>query len=323
MALGTANFVSSLLGGMAVSGAISRTSVNSESGVKSPLSGLVTSGVVLLSIYKLTGVLFWIPKATISAIIVTAVWQIVVPVSVFYKYWRTSLVDFIGSQIAFWVTLFLSPSDGIKAGLAFACIYTLIRIAFARTSLITNENQTIHYPNSGDDNCLSAVPADTKFFKLHQSIIFLNAERVRNSILASIQTYSISANPRTEPIWSDSRERNIAEMRAKAGVKELDLPQTQVVILDLTNVTYIDTAGLQALADLKAELIQYSGPSLQLRFVGMHRALRNKFEQIGWRLSDAGFGSDGELDSDVVYDRIGDAVRDARRFDEKGEVSED
>jgi MFS superfamily sulfate permease-like transporter len=41
--LGVANLANSFFGGMAVGGAASRTAVNSESGVKSPLSGIVTS----------------------------------------------------------------------------------------------------------------------------------------------------------------------------------------------------------------------------------------------------------------------------------------
>ena len=69
--LGVTNFFNSFFSAMGVGGAMSRTAVNSESGVRSPLSGLLTSGFVLLGIYKLTGALFWIPKATLAAIIIT------------------------------------------------------------------------------------------------------------------------------------------------------------------------------------------------------------------------------------------------------------
>lgn len=99
--LGLANILNSLLGGMPVSGAASRTAVNSESGVKSPLGGLFTGVVVLFSIFFLTGALFRIPKATLSAVIVVAVWQIVVPVPVFYGFWKVSFRDFVASVLAF------------------------------------------------------------------------------------------------------------------------------------------------------------------------------------------------------------------------------
>lgn len=317
-ALGTTNFLNSLFGGMAVSGAISRTSVNSESGVKSPLSGLVTTGMVLVSIYELTGVLYWIPKATLSAIIVTAVWQIVVPIPVFYKYWRTSLVDFIGSQIAFWLTLFVSAERGIEIAVAFHVLYTAIRVVFARTSLVTSANRHVHYPADDGFKHTDMIPSDTKIFKFHQSILFPNAERVRNSIMDAVQTYSMTAVVQitsSDRMWSDSGERKIRELRDRAGVNDLDLPLTSVVVLDLTNVTYIDTTGLQALADLKADLYLYCGPSLELRFVGMHRALRKKFDQIGWLLSDASLGGyEGEQDGDVVFEGIGAAIGDVGNF---------
>jgi sodium-independent sulfate anion transporter 11 len=91
---------------MPTGGSFSRTSVNADSGVKSPFSGLLTSSFVILSIYFLTPALFWIPKATLSAIIITAVCQIIAPPSTFYGYWRTSMSDLISSMISFWVTLF-------------------------------------------------------------------------------------------------------------------------------------------------------------------------------------------------------------------------
>lgn len=68
--LGITNTINSLFGAMSVGGAMSRTAVNSECGVKSPLSGAFTAGFILLTLYKLSGALFWIPKATLSAIIV-------------------------------------------------------------------------------------------------------------------------------------------------------------------------------------------------------------------------------------------------------------
>lgn len=98
--LGAINILNSFFGGMAASEAASRTAVNSESGVKSPLSGLFTTGAVLLSVYFLTGALFWIPKATLSAVIIVAVWQIV-EFKEFLHYWKVSFADFAASQIAF------------------------------------------------------------------------------------------------------------------------------------------------------------------------------------------------------------------------------
>lgn len=69
--LGVTNLVNSFFGAMPVGGAMSRTAVNSECHVKSPLNGIVTSAWILLTLYVFSPALFWLPKATLSAIIVS------------------------------------------------------------------------------------------------------------------------------------------------------------------------------------------------------------------------------------------------------------
>lgn len=129
--LGVVNLLNSMFGAMPVGAAMSRTAVNSDAGVKSPLSGLFTSIVVLLGIYKMSGALYWIPKATLAAIIITAVIHLVGPLSKFYRYWRTSFADFVASMLCFWATLFLSAEQGIAFGVAFSIIWTMLRAAFS------------------------------------------------------------------------------------------------------------------------------------------------------------------------------------------------
>lgn len=68
--LGVANIANSFFGAMATGAAMSRTAVNSACGVNSPLNFIFTAGFIVLTIYELSGVLYWIPKATLSAIIV-------------------------------------------------------------------------------------------------------------------------------------------------------------------------------------------------------------------------------------------------------------
>lgn len=68
--LGVTNLVNSFFGAMPCGGAMSRTAVNSECRVRSPLSGLVTAAWIILTIYVFSPALYWIPKATLAAIIV-------------------------------------------------------------------------------------------------------------------------------------------------------------------------------------------------------------------------------------------------------------
>lgn len=69
--LGITNIVNSFFSVVPVGGAMSRTAVNSECNVKSPLNGAFTSGFILLTLYVLSPALYWIPKATLAAIVVS------------------------------------------------------------------------------------------------------------------------------------------------------------------------------------------------------------------------------------------------------------
>jgi sodium-independent sulfate anion transporter 11 len=69
--LGVSNMVNSLFGAQTTGGAMSRTAVNSDCHVHSPVNFLFTGGFIILTLYELSPALFWIPKATLSAIIVS------------------------------------------------------------------------------------------------------------------------------------------------------------------------------------------------------------------------------------------------------------
>lgn len=57
---------------MPVTGSFTRTAVNNASGVRTPFGGIVTGILVLLSIGFLTDTFQYIPKATLAAVIITA-----------------------------------------------------------------------------------------------------------------------------------------------------------------------------------------------------------------------------------------------------------
>jgi sodium-independent sulfate anion transporter 11 len=332
--LGTTNFFNSFFSSMAVGGAMSRTAVNSDTGVKSPTYGFIAGGVVILSIFELSPALFWIPKATLAAIIVTAVWQIITPPPVFYGYWKTSLVDFIGSMLSFWLTLFVSSEVGIGAAVGFQLVWHILRAAFARVyrvdTLTSSPSTTPFSPTSGsfinEKSSLAngEVPSDTQLFKPSHSIIFHNAFHTKTQVFDVVQTYNsgitLSSTQRDKDRnWSVSGERRVKRLRARAGII-LDPTPIRVVVLDLGMVTDIDTTGLTALRDLRGDLQKYGGPGAELRFVNVKDSVRDVFERFGWKLLDAYAGRQGSVVGDDewmgevsrVYPDMASAVGDWR-----------
>lgn len=279
--LGVTNFFNSFFSSMGVGGAMSRTAVNSDSGVKSPTYGLIAGGVVILSIYELSPALFWIPKATLAAIIVTAVWHIVVPLRVFYAYWRTSLVDFISAMLAFWLTLFVSSEVGIGTAVGFGIAYHLVFGAFHRVRRITSLPST---PQTQQ----KPVPLDTQVFAIHQPMLFYNAYHVKAQCLDAVQTFNsgdvatLQAAQR-ERNWSVAGDRRAQHLRTKAEIEDEPV-QIRSVVLDVSKMHNIDTTGLTALRDLEIDVKKFGGEGTRLVLVGVNERVKQRFDRFGWKL---------------------------------------
>ncbi|KAL2159076.1 hypothetical protein VTH06DRAFT_2835 [Thermothelomyces fergusii] len=325
---GTANIVNSFFHAVGVGGAMSRTAVNSACHVRSPISGFVTAAVVLVSIYELLGTLYWVAKATLAAIIIMACWPLISPPSVFYRYWRTSLADFVSSMIALWVSLFVSTSTGIASAVGFNIAYVLLRQVFAQVAIITEFprselvvalDQSRDYPSS--------VPADTRVFRLTDSLFFPNSYRAKATIIDTIKTRHASAlssaeNPEAgKRNWSVSREKHVAKLRRREGIAETAvLPPIRVVVIDFQMANHVDTTACVHLETLISEIRAYGGSGVSIRFSGMSEDVRRRFERAGWTL--VGDGSDvaeacagGQLEGQVIrtYRNALSAVNDPRQ----------
>ncbi|AEO55834.1 hypothetical protein MYCTH_2300067 [Thermothelomyces thermophilus ATCC 42464] len=295
---GATNVVNSFFHAHGVGGAMSRTAVNSACNVRSPLSGFVAAAVVLVSIYELLGTLYWVPKATLAAIIITACWPLISPPSVFYRYWRASLADFVSSMIAFWVSLFVSTSVGIASAVGFNIVYVLLRQVFARVATIPDPprselaaalDESRDYPSS--------VPADTRVFRLTDSLFFPNSYRAKTAIMDTIKTRHAPAlgsaeNPEAgKRNWSVSREKHVAKLRRREGIAETAvLPPIRVIVIDFQRANHVDTTACVHLETMLSEIRAYGGSGVSIRFSGMSEYVRRRFERAGWTL--VGGGSD-------------------------------
>ncbi|OQD90792.1 hypothetical protein PENANT_c001G10823 [Penicillium antarcticum] len=69
IAIGISNLLGPFLGAYPATGSFSRTAIKAKCGVRTPLTGVITAIVVLLAIYALPALFFYIPKSSLSAVI--------------------------------------------------------------------------------------------------------------------------------------------------------------------------------------------------------------------------------------------------------------
>lgn len=87
-AVGTCNIMGSFVRSMPVTGSFTRTAVNNASGVVTTFGGVITGILVLLALTFLTSTFFYIPKATLAAVVICAMFYLF-DFEAFIVLWRT------------------------------------------------------------------------------------------------------------------------------------------------------------------------------------------------------------------------------------------
>uniref|UniRef100_A0A8C9THK5 Solute carrier family 26 member 11 n=1 Tax=Scleropages formosus TaxID=113540 RepID=A0A8C9THK5_SCLFO len=113
-AIGLTNIMGSFVSAYPVTGSFGRTAVNSQTGVCTPAGGVVTSVIVLLSLAFLMPVFYYIPKASLAAVIICAVTPMF-DYRVIAKLWRVKKPDLLPFLATFLLS-FWQVQYGIVAG---------------------------------------------------------------------------------------------------------------------------------------------------------------------------------------------------------------
>ncbi len=77
LGLGAANIAAGLSSGMVVNGSLSKTAVNGSAGAKSQVSGLIVAVLTVVTLLFLTGLFETLPEATLAAVVIAALVELV------------------------------------------------------------------------------------------------------------------------------------------------------------------------------------------------------------------------------------------------------
>ncbi|NWI95932.1 S2611 protein, partial [Pitta sordida] len=150
LALGVANILGSFVSSYPITGSFGRTAVNAQSGVCTPAGGLVTGALVLLSLAYLTSLFYYIPKAALAAVIISAV----VPMfdaGIFRTLWRVKRLDLVPLCVTF-LLCFWEIQYGIVAGVLVSGVLLLYSIARPPVKvlegdvLLVQPESSLHFP---------------------------------------------------------------------------------------------------------------------------------------------------------------------------------
>ena len=131
VAIGISNLFGPFLGAYPATGSFSRTAIKSKAGVRTPFAGVITAIVVLLAIYALPAVFFYIPNASLSAVIIHAVGDLITPPNTLYQFWRVNPIEVIIFFAGVFVTIFSSIENGIYTTISISAAVLLFRVVKA------------------------------------------------------------------------------------------------------------------------------------------------------------------------------------------------
>lgn len=146
------NIASSFVSSIPITGSFTRSAVNHASGVKTQLGGVFTGATVLLALGVLTSTFFYIPRTSLAAVIIVAMYSMleIKHVIEIYKTRRIDIVPFLGTFI---VSLWLGLDYGILVGVGINILYTLYntsrpKVRMEKTNvrliLVTHWRQKFH-----------------------------------------------------------------------------------------------------------------------------------------------------------------------------------
>jgi SulP family sulfate permease len=184
-ALGAANVATSLVRGFPVSGGMSQTAVNDLGGARSPLSLVVTSGAVALTLLFFSGLFRNLPEPVLGAIILMAAKHLV-KIDELRELWRAARAEFWIAIIALLGVL----AAGLLNGLLLAAVGSLI-LLLARASrpaivVLARDPASGRYINRDRLKAPQATPGIV-VLRSAGAWVYFNAEQIRRHLLELVE----------------------------------------------------------------------------------------------------------------------------------------
>ncbi|SBS27266.1 putative sulfate transporter/MT1781 [Marinomonas spartinae] len=146
MGLGMANIGSALCGAFPVTGGFSRTVLNAESGAKSPMTGIISALLILLTLLFLTPLFYYLPTAILSSIISISMLKLV-NIGDVKQLWRFSKKEAILLLVTFFVVLLDGMETGLIAGVVLSLLFFLWHTSHPHIAIVGRVPGTEHFRN--------------------------------------------------------------------------------------------------------------------------------------------------------------------------------
>lgn len=146
IALGSANIIGSFFQSYPTTGGFSRTAVNDQAGAKTGVAALVTALSVAIILMFFTHWFYFLPKAVLASIIITAVINLV-DFKFAIRLYKKRKDEFVILVITFLATLFLGITEGILLGILISLLLLVYRASMPHYAFLGRIGNTNYFKN--------------------------------------------------------------------------------------------------------------------------------------------------------------------------------
>ncbi|WP_017933654.1 SulP family inorganic anion transporter [Nocardioides sp. Iso805N] len=237
LGLGAANLGAGLASGMAVNGSLSKTAVNGSAGARSQISGVTAAALTVLTLLFLTGLFENLPEATLAAIVIAAVIELV-DIASLRRLWRvragqiakvyqiSARADFVGAVAALLGVLLFDTLPGLVIGIGVSLLLLIARTSRPHLAPLA--------PVGGADLAQAGHPAGpwvditrnpeyaevpgVLVLRVEAPLVFANADYVREQVCAIVDAASdlrlVVLDGRTTPSIDVTATGMLIQLRA-------------------------------------------------------------------------------------------------------------
>jgi SulP family sulfate permease len=230
LGLGAANIGAGLCRGMVVNGSLSKTAVNGSAGARSQLSGIVVAVLTVITLLLFTGLFEKLPEATLAAVVIAAVIELVDFQSLRELYRIASGVrgrmaavaarpDFTAALAALLGVLVFDTLPGLFIGIGVSLLLLLYRASRPHVAAVGKVPGTAEQYGDVARHPENAVPEGVTILRVESGLFFANADWLR---------------------------LRIREAAAADGIR--------AVVIDAESVAFIDVTAARMLDEVAEEL---------------------------------------------------------------------
>jgi SulP family sulfate permease len=239
---GMANIIGSFFSSFVVSGSFSRSAINFRSGAQTGFSSIITSTLVAIVLMWFTPILYYLPQATLAAIICLSVVNLV-RLSPLIQSWRVHWQDGAVGMLTFVATLVWAPNleVGIGLGVGLSLVLNLYRTMRPNVVLLTRQADGMLEPTA-----LNQLKPNLKVVIIRfDGRLYFGSSRYFEDRILDVVAY---------------------------------LPELRFLIVDAGGINYIDATGINTIITLIDRL---ESVGIEMHFSRLKDQVQNAMERCG------------------------------------------